>query len=294
MAEGAHPGAGINWLASYPKSGNTWMRILLANYFAENDVPHDINSVGVTNGIASSRQRFDQILGVSSDELTAAETAALQPHVFAHLGARAATPVWMKVHDARQRIGDDWLFPRHASHAVVYLIRNPLDVAVSFAFHSGRAPARTVDGLCDPGMVIAHRSAEQLPQRLGSWSDHVASWVDQSEIPVCVIRYEDMLADPAGQLTRAIVHGRPDVTIDPARIAHAVDRSRFERLQATEVAHGFRERPVKAQRFFRNGRADGWRDHLTTDQARQVCAAHHATMIRFGYDPDIDPEKTRS
>lgn len=283
-ADKAPTGAGINWLVSYPKSGNTWMRMLLANYFDETGQAHDINSAGVTHGIAASRQHFDRSLGISSSDLTASEVDRLRHHVYAHLAAQSVRPIWIKVHDAQRPLGDDWLFPPRCSHAVVYLIRNPLDVAVSSAFHLGQSVAKTVETLCRSATVIAERSPDQLPQHLGSWSEHVASWVDQAGCPVCVIRYEDMLADPAGQLARVIACGRPDVVIDPVRLAHAVEQSRFDRLQAVEAAQGFRERPVKAERFFRRGLANDWHGHLSADQAHRIRAAHRAMMNRFGYD----------
>jgi len=280
----AGSGAGINWLVSYPKSGNTWMRMLLANYFGETEQAQDINRAGILHGIAASREHFDRALGISSSDLSAAEVAGLRPHVHAHLAAQADRPIWIKVHDAQQAIGDDWLFPPRSSHAVVYLIRHPLDVAVSYAFHTGQSVAGTVDTMCRSDTVIAERSPHQLPQRLGSWSDHVASWVDQAGCPVCVIRYEDMLADPAGQLARAIACGRPGLRIDPLRIAHAVEQSRFDRLQAAEDAHGFRERSEKSPRFFRRGLANAWHEHLNADLERRMRAVHHAMMSRFGYE----------
>lgn len=284
--------AGINWLASYPKSGNTWMRMMLANYFAERDEPHDINSIGVTNGIASSRRRFDEVIGIDSADLTHDEELPLRHHVFRHVAARGETPIWMKVHDAQARLADgQWLFPQTASHGAIYLIRNPLDVAVSYAFHSAKEIEIGVRRICDPGHVMARRSRHQLPQFTGSWSDHVASWVDQDAIPVCVIRYEDMLADPAAQLTRALAAGRPDIAIDPARVALAVERSRFDKLQAAEAERGFREKFTGSERFFRSGRVDDWLNHLNREQVERICAMHDGMMRRFGYDPDVLQEK---
>lgn len=281
-------GGGITWLASYPKSGNTWMRMLLANYFGDSGAPHDINTVGVTNGIASWRHRFDEILGIPSNDLTPAEARPLRPHVYRAIAAHGQDPVWMKVHDAQERLPDgQWLFPPDASHAAIYLIRNPLDVAVSYGFHSGEPVDMAVDWLCDPGHIVARDSRHQLPQFTGSWSDHVTSWVDQTEIPVCVIRYEDMLADTAGQLARALAFARSDLSVDARRASTAVEQSRFETLQAAEVESGFREKNDRAARFFRSGRANDWHDHLTPTQTRRICAEHRETMLRFGYDPDV-------
>jgi len=262
--------------------------MLLANYFSESDDPHDINAPGVTNGIASSRWLFDTFLGVSSSDLLPDEWRAIQPWLYTEIVARDPSPRWMKVHDARQRLQDRrFLFPREASGTVIYIIRNPLDVAVSNAFHDGHGDmARAVAKLCDPATTLSKPSSTQLPQFLGSWSAHVASWVDQTDIPVLVVRYEDMLADTGRELERVIRAARPDVVIEPRQIARAIDYARFEKLAAAEQAHGFHEAPRKAERFFRKGQAGDWRVHLSAAQVDQIYAHHLAMMTRFGYATD--------
>ena len=61
------------WLASYPKSGNTWLRIFLANLLCPDQAPVNINSLHLGAAIASSRYRFDEVLGMPSALLTHAE-----------------------------------------------------------------------------------------------------------------------------------------------------------------------------------------------------------------------------
>lgn len=120
------PVAGINWLASYPKLGNTWLRSMLASYFSEIDAPHDIKRLGVTNSIASARVLFDEILGQSSSDLTSAEMLPLRDHVYRYIAQRAKEPVWMKVHDAQVRNnGDNWLFPPEARDSRTFLSQWP-------------------------------------------------------------------------------------------------------------------------------------------------------------------------
>lgn len=277
---------GINWLASYPKSGNTWLRMMLSNYFSKDGSSHDINASGVTAAMAASRRQFDESVGVPSADLLFSEVQSLRPYVYAHLAHQNQRPIWMKVHDAQQRLpNDECLFPAEASCAAIYIVRDPRDVAVSFSFHAGLSLDECVVHLCDPAHMVARRSRHQLPQILGTWSDHVASWVDQEAIPICVIRYEDMLADPAVQLTRALRFARPDITIDEARVRRAAEQSRFASLQAMEDRHGFREKPRGAERFFRSGRAGDWRNHLTPEHVRRLCNVHGGMMERFSYNP---------
>ena len=276
----------IDWLASYPKSGNTWMRMLLANYFSETDSPHDINTPGVTNGIAALRRRFDELLGVTSSDMTSDEVRSLQPNVYNMLAAGRPEHQWMKVHDAQAKLPDGrWLFPPSVSGVVIYIIRNPLDVAVSSAFHDGHGNMdEAAEKLCNVDTQIARKPSTQLPQFIGDWQHHVKSWADQKEIPVLVVRYEDMLADTARELARVIAFARPDCDIDHTRIEAAVDNTAFERLQAVESGAGFVEKPPEIERFFRNGKAGDWRNHLTMEQTKRICAQHGDVMSRFSYD----------
>lgn len=276
----------IDWLASYPKSGNTWMRILLANYFGEGDAPHDINTPGVTNGIASLRWRFDEFLGLPSSDLTPEEIMAVQPHIYEILVAEDPSRHWIKIHDAQRRLADGrWLFPPAVSGVVIYLIRNPLDVAVSLAFHDGHEDVRrSIAKMCDEQSVLASCKSLQLSQSVGSWSRHVESWIDQSEIPVLPVRYEDMLCDAGRELARVVRFARPELPVDRERIAMAVEHARFERLQEIETARPFHETPPRAKRFFREGRAGDWRNHLSDAQARHLIDRNCRVMARFGYE----------
>ena len=281
----ADPRGKIDWLASYPKSGNTWMRILLANYFGESDDPHDINKPGITNGIASQRWRFDELLGLPSSDLTPAEIMAVQPHVYEMLISEEPKRHFIKVHDAQRRLADErWLFPPSVSGVAIYLIRNPLDVAVSLAFHDGHEDMRrSIAKMCDEEASLGGSKSQQLGQFMGSWSLHVESWVDQTEIPVLLVRYEDMLSNTARELTRVVQFARPELPIDDVRIAMAVEHARFDRLQEVETAQRFRETPPRAKRFFRRGQAEDWRHHLTGRDVRQLVDRHRNVMARFGY-----------
>jgi aryl sulfotransferase len=276
----------IDWLASYPKSGNTWMRLLLANYYSETDEPHDINKPGVTNGIASSRFLFDNHLGINSTDLTDDEAMQLLPDLFLQMTQASDRRHWMKVHDAQAMLSEGhWLFPPESSGSIIYLIRNPLDVAVSRAFHDGHGDMeKAVTSLCDPEATISGRSKSQLRQILGDWSHHVKSWVDQNAIPVLVVRYEDMLADTGQEFCRVLAFARGEELIDHERVKRAVHNTSFETLQAAEAKSGFREITSRQERFFRKGKAGDWKNHLTDAQAARINHVHKEMMSRFDYD----------
>ncbi len=272
---------GIYWLASYPKSGNTWFRTFLANLMSGSDTPVDINDLHHT--IASSRGWLDEVLGFDTGELHPDEVDRLRPHVY-RWSLRAAEPSYHKIHDAYHAVGAEPLPSREATLGALYIIRNPLDVAPSYANHRGSSIDSAIDAMCDPAHALSRGTRglpHQVRQHLGTWSEHVTSWVDAPGLPCTVIRYEDMKADPVPTFTRAVQFLRaPD---DPARIARALDFSAFDRLAQMERERGFRERNPRTGSFFRKGAAGDWRQTLTPEQVRRIIDAHAPVMRRFGY-----------
>ena len=192
----------------------------------------------------------------------------------------------MKVHDAWGRSDqDEPLFPADVTAGIIYILRNPLDMAMSCANHWGVDVEKAVTNLCDPEFAIARTHeglANQLRQSLGSWSGHVRSWVDDSHLPLHLIRYEDLRRDPQNVFSNALRFcGLP---LDAARIEKAIGFSSFGELQKQEKEKGFRERlPRSSGEFFRQGRVGGWRSELTRALVKQLIDTHGETMKRFGY-----------
>ena len=271
---------GIVWLASYPKSGNTWFRAFLANLLHGGDQPVDINAFGTTSFAA--RPSYDRALGWESSDLTVTEIQGARLAV-QEVIAREDDTVF-KVHEAFTDPCDGQpLFSVSATRAVLYFLRHPLDVAVSFSHHRGKDLDNTIARMNNPLAVMAANDDNldiQLPQPLGSWSSHVRSWVDAPGLPVHVLRYEDMLARPQEVFTAACrFAGFPD---DPARVARALEHSRFEVLQQQEQAKGFRE-SSGGRTFFRKGQAGAWREVLSPAQVSAIVGQHGEVMRRFGY-----------
>lgn len=275
----------IVWIASYPKSGNTWFRIFLTNFLRDGDAPADINDLA-GGPIASARDWFDEAVGYDSGELTFDEIDALRPDVYRYRARTAAETLYLKVHDAYTFLPDGRpLFPPEATCAAIYLVRNPLDVVASYAHHvGGNRLDATIRDLADPRMELAAFNAtedNQLRQKLLTWSDHTASWADAAGFPVHVIRYEDLLREPIRTFGDAVRFlGLPD---DPARVGKAAHFSRFEEVRRQEQANGFREKLPRSPSFFRKGQAGAWRDELSPEQVERVLSSQQAALRRFGY-----------
>lgn len=274
----------IIWLASYPKSGNTWFRAFLTAYLNPSQEAVDINNLYDTT-IASSRILFDEITGISSSDLTFNEIDLLRPEVYLRNAAESNDIIYHKTHDAWQVLPNgNPLFPPEVTKGVIYFIRNPLDVAVSFANHLNTTIDRTIEIMNNPDYAFCDKTGKlhiQLRQRLNTWSGHVVSWLDKSGLPVHVMRYEDMKARPLETFCNAIAF--LGLNIDSACIQEALRKSSFEELHQQEKLKGFKEKSISSSVFFRKGKVNDWKNYLTMDQVNRITELHNAVMQRFDY-----------
>lgn len=286
------------WLASYPKSGNTWFRILVANLSAT-DKPVDINDLPERGGIASARGPFDHLTLIDSGLLTHDEIDVLRPRIYEELAAGAQDDEYdkseevpsvrfVKVHDAYTltRSGEPLLAGRRGADGAIVIVRDPRDVAPSIANHNRvdiDAAIALMNNCQATYCAKPGRLDQQLRQRVPGWSGHIASWLEQTDIPVHLIRYEDMQADTAAVFRAALAFaGRPATDDD---IARAVAYADFDELRRQEQDKGFAETPRRpGGLFFRRGEVGAWREELTAEQVARIEAAHAPMMRRLGYE----------
>jgi hypothetical protein len=270
------------WVASYPKSGNTWMRVLLTNFLRPDEGAASINAL-LPGPKWFNRHEFEECIGLPLSMLTRDQLLRYRSQYAEMLAAEWPRPTFVKAHDACIRTdGGEPLFPASATAGAIYIVRSPLDVAVSFAHHL-QEPIDNVIGVMNNPLSTSSMPGAfpVLPQPLSTWSGHVSSWLDQESFPVHCVRYEDLLADPVAEFTAAVrFAGLGD---DAGGVIRAVRRSRFERLRDQEAQYGFRERMPLAPSFFREGRKGSWRGVLRREQVLTLTAAHAEVMERLDY-----------
>ncbi len=272
---------GILWLASYPKSGNTWVRAFLGNLLLAPTKPLSINQLADFMLGDGYLIHYEQYSGRKAEELTEQDFWDLRPKIHEWFAHSRQDNVVVKTHNAVVKIEGRPVITPSATAGAIYVVRNPLDVAVSFAHHYQVTYGRAVELLCDRDYVLPP-SAGQIMQYLSSWSDHLRSWTRAPGLPLHLMRYEDMQSDPRqafGALTRFL-----NLPEDPARLEKAIEFSSFAELSGQEKGGGFKEaRPDGATPFFRQGRSGAWRGVLSEALVQQLIGAHGEAMIELGY-----------
>jgi aryl sulfotransferase len=289
------------YLASYPKSGNTWCRVFITELrrlagldseeataaAKESERELRLNRDLATGSIVSSRHWLDDQLGIDSSDLQWSELDKVRGRIGHQRALYSECLRYHKVHDAfvSGDSGGRPVVPVEHCRGAVAVIRHPADVAVSLSHFFSWDLERCVEFLLNEHAALCRstkRGGQQVRQFMGSWANHVQSWVDQQSIPVLLLRYEDLLIQPDAQFS--LLARFLDLPKDDDLIAQAVVNTRFEKLKAKEEQEGgFRERPDGCERFFRSGRSGEGRDQLSPDQLKRLEDAFADTLQRFGY-----------
>lgn len=272
---------GILWMASYPKSGNTWLRAFIANYLKNPAEPMSIDDLPqfiLGDGIAAP---FEQVAGGPVDAMTAEEIQALRPKVHEMFAQSSPDTVFVKTHNAISVLDNIPTITPDATAGAIYVVRNPLDVAVSYAHHYGISYDRAIAAM-DSEETTAPLHGNQVYQYLGSWSTHVRSWTQAEGLKLHTIRYEDMTIQPE-KTWRALIKflGLP---LETPRLKKAIKFSSFKVLANQEKEDGFVEAvPIDNRVFFRKGKTGAWRKELTAEQVEGMIERHSEVMAEHGY-----------
>lgn len=273
----------ILWLASYPKSGNTWLRAFIHNLMrppAQDSI--DINNMSVLTTGDSMVQWFRHLDPRPPLAWSRQDVARMRRGAQLAMVASKPGTIIAKTHNALMELHGHPTINMDLTAGAIYVVRNPLDLVISLADHYGVDIDKAIEvmgdtnngGMLDENIVFEIHS---------SWSLHVKSWTQNPHRGLLVVRYEDMLAKPLhtfGGITRFM-------GLKPTRehLQKAIEQSSFKNLRAQEEAKGFQEKSVKGTRFFRVGKAGQWREQLTQAQIDRVVEMHQEQMARFGYWP---------
>ena len=286
------------YLASYPKSGNTWCRIFLNElirlstneknkknnhcYLDNIDLNHSLT----TGRIISNREWFDDQIGINSSELTESEIETIRPNVHNQTFTNEKTFRIYKIHDAYAI--DNKNYKRTIStkncDGIVYIVRNPKDIAVSMESFFGLSKSKCINFLLDSNArlsTLTEGRSSQVSQYLGTWDYHVNSWINQEEVPLLVLRYEDLLKSPKdeyGKLAKFL-----KIKTNNKLIEKASNFCSFEKLKEKERKTKFIENSLSGKPFFRFGREGEGLKRLSKDQILKINSRFKETLVKFRY-----------
>jgi hypothetical protein len=270
----------INWIASYPKSGNTWVRAIV-DRIVHPERPLDINALGNTApSFSGLTQKFVESKDIRLSGSAPGEVRRWWPQVQQQICETSDHEIFLKTHNVAAKF-DSGPFPDPGSTAsAIYILRDPRDVALSYAYHYKMTLGLAIVALTTSSAFNIKQEQLGLTELLMSWGEHVFGWTSLKSCPLLVLRYEDLLANPTDGV-RSIAKFL-DKPLAPDQVADIVAATAFEQLKGQEKAKGFKE-SVRPDGFFRVGTSGQWREVKDQSVFAPLIDKNARMMRRHGY-----------
>ena len=255
----------IIWISSYPKSGNTWMRYLIANYFFNNNMKFDPYIIRYIDGLEFPKEinRLNKndkhdVKHISKFWIPAQERFKV------HNGQVA----FIKNHNANLSVDGRSFTNEKYSVAVIYIVRDPRDIIVSGHHYFGSDYDKLIYDICNEEFFTIHNNSGNL-QVLSTWDMHFKSWIHKMpNLPKILIRYEDLIQNTENVFKDTIIFLSKILKfqVNEQKIEFSIQNSNFKKLSKMEDEIGFKENSGIGTKFFRKGEVGQYINTLTKKQ----------------------------
>ena len=277
----------IIWVSSYPKSGNTWMRFLISNYFfnIENEFNFQIadKNILMFPQLSLMKKIVDKKFLKENPFNISRYWIDLQKNV----NIEGGNVVFFKNHNALISIEKNDFTNMDLTLGAIYIVRDPRDVVISYAHYKNESYDKIISDLCDDKLFYNINSIDNYPyiEILGSWNYHYKSWkYGMPDMPRIIIKYEDLLKDCVGQfnntidfLSKILNHKK-----DNSRVQFSVENSEFSLLKKSEKKFGMKTNDGNGL-FFISGKAGQWKDLLNISQINKIENSCRQGMRELNY-----------
>lgn len=276
----------IVWLSSYPKSGNTWVRCFIDAYLmGQVDINNLVASVSDDSAARALPGDGSDPSSYPIDVQGLCRPMGLLRLVRAFEENKKETglniPLFVKTHNAHMVANGIELLPGCLTKSVIYIVRDPRDVVISFAKHMGKEMDDAIGYFLDKYRVLQDERKPKMADFISSWPQAVASYANSDTHNVKIFRYEDMKANPQEEFAKILIHA--GIQPHPERLKVALEAVELSKLRKQEKEKGFSEASPHADQFFGKGETGGWRDILTPAQVLRIEKACRSMMKRFNY-----------
>ena len=278
----------IVWLASYPKSGNTWVRMFLRSYFLKSSEQFSLNKEGSGNFEAHIFPNIKMLKNASIDHTKFIEIAknwvALQD--FINLNGKLN---FFKTHNGNFTINGHPFTNTDNTIGGIYIVRDPRDVLLSYSHHLALSHKDTLEIMLKNEhyeLDLSDKNIKDGYKRsiLGNWSNHYLSWKLYKGRKIFILKYEDLVENPKKKFLEILEYLKNffSLEINEERINKSINVTKFENLQKLEKQHGFNEQSNNPN-FFRKGIIGDWKTSLDPKLTKVIEKNFKKEMIELGY-----------
>ena len=261
----------ITWIASYPKSGNTWVRSFLSNYLSDNE---DFNFKQLKRIKKFPSEALFEELNVNQNNAGDIAANWIPMQSIVNLKNKLT---YLKTHNAMMTINNHKFTNADNTNGFIYLVRDPRDVLISYTSHMSISLETTLNIMTSD---LAYGNQDKVI--MSTWANHYNSWKNSS-FPKIIIKYEDLVEDSENNFNKiiAFLNKINNLPIDKEKIKRCIVNSNFDSLKKLEQKEGFDEATKNA--FFRKGKVGQWKEVLDKKTTKKIEDSFNKEMKDLGY-----------
>ena len=280
----------IIWIASYPKSGNTWVRSLLSGFLYSDSGIFSFDLLDKIQQFPSKQyfkfflKDFTDIKKISDYWIAAQDRINLFNDEI----------VFLKTHSALCTLENNSFTNKKNTKAVIHVVRDPRNVITSISHHYSKDILKSSDFIFNKKQMLVQEEWGGkdfgIATVLGDWSDHYKSWKNIKFAPTKIIRYEDLIDNPENTFVSILnfLKNFMDIDINKKKIRNVINSCSFDVLSDKEKKEGFEEsvthkKDGKKLKFFNLGKENNWKNLLEPKIEEKIRVKFNKEMKDLGY-----------
>ena len=278
----------IIWISSYPKSGNTWVRSLIATYLYSKKGEFNFSLLNKIPKFTQDKY-FSPLVNLS--QLKEDSLKISQYWLPAQLRINLNNEVnFFKTHNACVSYKNKWFTDEKNTVGYIYIVRDPRAVACSNASHLNYTLDESVNDLLDENL-IGYNGNNKLAEISSSWKINYLSWKKKKKYNGIIIKYEDLIDNTENEFKKILTflknsfqnygYTEPSIPNNEEKILKSINSCKFSKLREMEDIHGFSE--STNNKFFRVGTKDSWKKELSAKLKTKIEESFKEEMLELGY-----------
>ena len=285
------------WISSYPKSGNTWLRLILCGlFFTEDGNLNNFDLLKKIPGFDSlknfsfvkekSLKDYDIIFnGTEYNEESVLTYSKYWIEAQKRISIDKGKFGLFKTHNARVKINNNYYTDSSITLGFIYISRDPRDIVISYSKHINKNIDETIRFLLDGQIMKKEKIGNKMPEIILNWRDHYLSWKKFSEVPSLFLKYEDMLNNIELEIQKITnffyKNYNIKITNESSKIKNIIKSTKFDNLKKKEFQYGFPEHSHST--FFRIGQQKQWSKILNQKQIETIEEKFKNQLIELNY-----------
>ena len=276
----------IIWIASYPKSGNTWLRSIITSLLYTTDGIFDFNLIKKIKQFPTRDQfkdftkNFNDINEISKFWLLAQDKINLTEEI-----------KFFKTHNLNCAVNKNSFTNKSYTLGTIYVVRDPRNLVNSIKNHYNKGNDEEAKNFLISKKILSRVPKDNeadIATLLGSWSDHYNFWTKRNS-NLLLIKYEDLILDTKKELERIIIYLKKFMTVEinPEKIKNILNTTSFDHLKNLENKGLFNENVYDSKknkiRFFNKGPSNDWTKVLDKNIQEDIEKVFDKEMKELGY-----------